>query len=334
MNKSANMARRHRLVVLALVALLLIVGLISLGVGAVYITPNQVIETMLGHSKEHAFILGKYRSPRIVLSVLVGAGLAISGAVLQGVLRNPLASPDVIGITKGAGLAACATIILFPGSSAVALPLSAFAGAALVALLLFAFVYRRGARPTTLALTGIALGAMCDAGIQYFMFKYPVSVNAALIWLTGSIWGRGWDEVMGVLPWMLTLIPLALLLSSRLDVLSLGDDVATGLGERVKRLRLALVAVSVALAGASVAVVGAIGFVGLIAPHMARRLVGAKHGILLPVSGLIGAILVLMADTLGRAIVPPIEFPAGLVTAVIGAPYFLYLLRRERKIRS
>ncbi|UHA75970.1 iron chelate uptake ABC transporter family permease subunit [Paenibacillus sp. 481] len=328
-----NIATRQRFIAAALVMLLLLFGLVSLGVGAVYIPVDQVMLTLFGQDAEGAFIIEKYRAPRVVLSVLVGAGLAISGTILQGVLRNPLASPDVIGITKGAGLAASITIILFPATSIIALPLSAFAGATVVALLLFAFVYRRGARPTTLALTGIALGAMCDAGIQYLMVKHPVDVNAALIWLTGSVWGRGWDEVLGVLPWLLLLIPLALAFAGKIDVLVLGDDVAAGLGENVKRLRLLLVALAVALAGVSVAVVGAIGFIGLIAPHMARRLVGAKHGILMPVAGLIGAILVLTADTLGRAIIPPVEFPAGLITAAIGAPYFLYLLRRERKVR-
>lgn len=325
----ANQALWHTLIMSALAMILIFIGLISLSVGAIYIPLAHVVRFLFGHDIDGSFIIEKYRSPRIVLSMLVGASLAISGTILQGVLRNPLASPDVIGITKGAALAACMTIILFPASSVNTLPLAAFSGAAIVAVLLFLFVHWRGVRPTTLALTGIALGAMCDAGIQYLMFKHPVNVNAALVWLTGSIWGRGWDEVFGVLPWLSVLIPLAWCFSSKLDVLSLGDDVATGLGEQVKRLRILLVASAVGLAGVAVAVVGTIGFIGLIAPHMARRLVGAQHGILLPVAGLIGAILVLTADTLGRALVPPVEFPAGLITAMIGAPYFLYLLRRS-----
>ncbi|MBD8498043.1 FecCD family ABC transporter permease [Paenibacillus arenosi] len=326
-------AHQKTIVVFSLCAALLIIAVISLAVGAVFIPLDQVVLTLFGQHTEGSFIVEKYRAPRVVLSLLVGAGLAISGSILQGVLRNPLASPDVIGITKGAGLAASITIILLPAAPIIALPIAAFTGAAIVAVLLFIFVYKRGAKPTTLALTGIALGAMCDAGIQYLMVKHPVDVNAALIWLTGSVWGRGWDDVMTVLPWLLLLIPLAFTTARKLDVLSLGDEMAAGLGEHVQRLRLMLVAIAVALAGASVAVVGSIGFVGLIAPHIARQLVGAKHDVLLPVSALIGAILVMSADTLGRAILPPVELPAGLITAAIGAPYFLYLLRRQRRVR-
>lgn len=323
--------KRPRFIIIALITIILFIGLLSIAVGTIYVPLDQVGLTVLGQPTENAFIIQRYRAPRVMLSVFVGAGLAMSGAILQGVLRNPLASPDVIGITKGAGLAASITIILFPASPVIALPLSAFAGAMLVAALLFGFVYRRDGSPISLTLTGIALGAMCNAGIQYLIVKHPVNVNTALVWLTGSVYGRGWDEVVGVFPWLGLLFPLALASAGKLDILHLGDDVATGLGENSKRLRLCLVAVAVALAGVSVAAVGAIGFVGLIAPHMARRLVGAKYGVLLPVAGLLGAILILVADTLGRILCPPLEFPAGLITAVVGAPYFLYVLRRERR---
>ncbi len=250
---------------------------------------------------------------------------------MQGVLLNPLASPDVIGVTKGAGLAAVIVIVLFPQSPIIILPLSAFIGAAIMAAILMIFVYKKGAQPNTIALVGIALGAICQAGIEYFMVGgFPDDVNTTLLWLTGSLWGRGWNQVFFLLP-CLVLVPVLIGLTSKLDVLSLGDEIATGLGERSKILRYILLSVSVILIGVCVAAVGSIGFIGLIAPHIARRVVGSKFKVLLPASALFGSIFLLVADSLGRGLFPPVEIPAGIITAVIGVPYFLYLLRRERK---
>jgi ABC-type Fe3+-siderophore transport system permease subunit len=322
---------RRRLIPLLLVLLAAAV-IIGIGTGAVFLSPRQVVEALLGTGmKNHMFIIGEYRLPRVVLGMLAGAGLAVSGAILQGMIRNPLASPDVIGITKGAGLAAAVVIFLYPKSPAYLLPLAAFGGAGMVAFILYLYTYRRRVQPATLALVGIAIGVICQAGIQYLMVKNPGDVHSALLWMAGSLWGRGWEHVLAVLPWILVFLPLTYLLARHLDVLSLGDDVAEGLGENVTRLRVLLLVTSVALAGACVAVVGSIGFVGLLSPHIARRLAGGKHGSLLPAAALIGALLMVLADSLGRAILPPMEVPAGIVTAVIGAPYFLYLLGREKR---
>lgn len=322
---------RRRLIPLLLM-LLAAAAIIGIGTGAVFLSPRQVVEALLGTGmKNHMFIIGEYRLPRIILGMLAGAGLAVSGAILQGMIRNPLASPDVIGITKGAGLAAAAVIFLFPKSPAYLLPLAAFGGAGVVAFILYLYTHRRRVQPATLALVGIAIGVICQAGIQYLLVKNPGDVHSALLWMAGSLWGRGWEHVLAVLPWILVFLPLTYLLARHLDVLSLGDDVAEGLGENVTRLRLLLLVTSVALAGACVAVVGSIGFVGLLSPHIARRLAGGKHGIQLPAAALIGALLMVLADSLGRAILPPMEVPVGIVTAVIGAPYFLYLLGREKR---
>ncbi|MFT9487063.1 MAG: FecCD family ABC transporter permease [Tepidibacillus sp.] len=316
---------------LFLAGLILFLSTIGIGIGAVYISPREVVSVILGKGEEmNAFIIMNYRLPRILVALLAGAGLAVSGAILQNIIRNPLASPDVIGITKGAGLAAVIVIILFPKSPVGLLPLAAFTGALVVAILLYLFAYKKGVRPATLALVGIALGAVCQAGIQYVSVKYPSDVNATLTWLTGSLWGRSWDEVKGLLPWIMVLIPLSVILATKMDLLSLGDDVAMGLGENVQRLRILLLIIAVALAGASVAVVGTIGFVGLIAPHMARQLVGAKHQYLLPAAAMIGVLLLLIADGFGRALIPPVEVPAGIFTAILGAPYFLYLLKKKQ----
>ncbi len=309
--------------------LTLVIAIVAVGVGAVFISPIDVMQSMLGKDDGGTgFIIMTYRLPRIVMAIFVGAGLGVSGAILQGIIRNPLASPDVIGITKGAGLAAAIVVLLFPQAPVVMLPIAALAGAAIITVILYLFAYKKGVNPSTLALVGIALGAICHAGIQFLMVKFPIEINAALVWLTGSIWGKSWNDVLLLAPWILLLVPVSILLANRLDILNLGDDVAEGLGEPAERTRGILLAVAVALAGASVAVVGSLGFLGLIAPHIARQLVGNRHQLLLPTAAVMGMLLLLLADALGRGLAPPAEIPAGIFTAVLGAPYFLFLLRK------
>ncbi|MBU8785975.1 MULTISPECIES: FecCD family ABC transporter permease [Bacillus] len=328
MKKSLHIKHPFMIVILLFLVMLVCV-IISIGFGALYIAPGDVIKNLFGISSDYQFIIQKYRLARVILAVLAGAGLGVSGAILQGVIRNPLASPDVIGITKGASLSAMVVILVFPAAPLIVLPLSAFAGAGLVAVLLMVFVRKKNARPSTIALVGIALGAICHAGMQYMMVKFPGDVNAALIWVTGSLWGRSWDEIRLLAPWLVLFLPILFLLAAKLDLMSLGDELVDGLGERSARLRFMLIFVAVGLAGSCVAVVGSIGFVGLIAPHIARRLVGTKSKYLLPASGLAGSIILLAADSLGRGLMPPVEIPAGILTAIIGAPYFLYLLKAE-----
>ncbi|KKB73712.1 MULTISPECIES: FecCD family ABC transporter permease [Bacillus] len=328
MKKSLHIKHPFMIVILLFLVMLVCV-IISIGFGALYIAPGDVIKNLFGISSDYQFIIQKYRLARVILAVLAGAGLGVSGAILQGVIRNPLASPDVIGITKGASLSAMVVILIFPAAPLIVLPLSAFAGAGLVAVLLMVFVRKKNARPSTIALVGIALGAICHAGMQYMMVKFPGDVNAALIWVTGSLWGRSWDEIKLLAPWLVLFLPILFLLAAKLDLMSLGDELVDGLGERSARLRFMLIFVAVGLAGSCVAVVGSIGFVGLIAPHIARRLVGTKSKYLLPASGLAGSIILLAADSIGRGLMPPVEIPAGILTAIIGAPYFLYLLKAE-----
>lgn len=318
---------KNRLLLLTIITF--IVAILAIVVGAVFISPIEILRSMIGSGNDSAaFIIMNYRLPRIVMAILVGAGLGVSGAILQGIIRNPLASPDVIGITKGAGLAAAIVVLLFPHAPVIMLPVSALAGAGIITVILYLFAYKRGVSPSTLALVGIALGAICQAGIQFLMVKFPIQINAALIWLTGSLWGKGWNDVLMLTPWIVVLIPISILLANRLDILNLGDDVAEGLGENTERTRLILLIVAVALAGSSVAVVGSLGFLGLIAPHIARQLVGNRHSLLLPTAAVMGILLLLLADALGRGLAPPAEIPAGIFTAVLGAPYFLFLLRK------
>lgn len=322
-------SRRH-LVIPVLFVLALLVSVFSLGMGAVRVPFPHSIEALLGHgTADQQDIIKTYELPRMLLSWLVGGGLAVSGAVIQGVIRNPLAAPDIIGVTKGAGLAAVSAILIWPSTNALELPVASFIGGFLAILLVYLAAYRGGASPVRLALVGIAVSAVCEALIRLLLIKNITAIGEALTWLTGSLAGRGMQEVYECAIWMAVLLPLAFLCARRLDVIGLGDDMAAGLGERVEHLRRLLLLLGVALAAAAVAVGGTILFISLIAPHMARRLVGSRHTLLIPTSFLVGALLLLVADVIGRGADPPIEIPAGLITAIIGAPYFLYLLSRS-----
>lgn len=326
----AGRRRKRRLLVLPTVAALAFLATVAtLGYGGVKIAPWDALPALFGDgSEQHVTVIREYELPRILLAWLVGAGLAVAGAVIQGVIRNPLAAPDVIGITQGAALAASGALVALPALKIYQLPLFAFFGGVAAFGLVYLIAYKRGASPVRLALVGIAVAALCESGIRFLLVREQTEIGSALVWLSGSLAGRDMDAVKQVAPWILILLPLAYLTFRRLDILGLGDELAQGLGEPVERTRRWTLVIAVALASAAVAAGGTIAFVGLIAPHMARRLVGARHALLLPVSAFLGALLVLVADAIGRGTFAPLEIPAGLITAAIGAPYFLYLLMR------
>ncbi|AHY47675.1 ABC-type Fe3+-siderophore transport system permease component [Rubrobacter radiotolerans] len=322
-------------VALLLVALTGVV--LNVGVGEYPISPPDVVRTILGFEVvdgNYSFIVNTLRLPRALVALLVGVALALSGAILQGLTRNPLAAPDIIGINAGAGLAAVTLIVVFPSASAALIPPAAFVGAVGVAALLYVIAWRGSSSPIRLILIGIGLGAIAGAATTFMItFGNIYEVSQALIWLTGSVYGRSWDEVASFLPWLLVFVPLVLILSRQLNALSLGDEVATGLGSRVERERGLLILASVALAASAVATAGTIGFVAFIAPHIARQLVGPNHGGLLPVSAAVGGVIVVLADLAGRTVFAPVEIPAGIITSIIGAPYFLYLLYRSSRTK-
>jgi ABC-type Fe3+-siderophore transport system permease subunit len=315
--------------------LLIVLAAVSVSVGAVPIPARQIVPALLDPQHPSYFIVHQIRLPRILVGLLAGFGLAVGGVILQSLIRNPLASPDVIGLTKGAGRAAAAVIFLVPKAPGYALPIAAFAGAVGAFLILILLSRRLTLSPASLALVGVAMGAVFQACTQYLIVMHPTNVNMALLWLAGSLWGRGWNEMLALLPWIAILLPLAWLSYAKLNIFQLGDETSVSLGLGIKRERFWLMLLAVALAGISVSAVGAIGFIGLLAPHMARRLGGGRHQWLLPLAALIGADLMLLGDCLGRIIIIPREVPVGVMTAIIGAPYFVYLLRREhtRKIR-
>ena len=321
------------LLVLGLVTLTAIV--LNVGQGEYPIPLLEVLKTILGlpsANPDYLFIINTLRLPRTLVAFTAGVGLAISGTILQGLTRNPLADPGIIGVNAGAGVTAVTLIVLFPKVPLFLLPLSAFAGALTVAMLIYLMAWDKGSSPIRLILMGVGCAAVLNALTTLIItFGQINSVSQALVWLAGSVYGRSWEHLGAMLPWLAVFIPLSLVLAMPLNALSLGDDIAKGLGARVEWQRGLLLLSSAAMAGASVAVAGTIGFVGLMAPHLGRQLVGPTHEGLLPTAALIGGVIVVLADWLGRVLFAPIELPCGIVTAAIGTPYFLYMLIRNRK---
>jgi iron complex transport system permease protein len=304
---------------------LLALTLVALCTGATTITPLQVWHLLLAHNPQD-FVVWSHRFPRSLTGILIGAALGVAGALVQGVIRNPLASPDILGVTQGAGLAVAFVLLVFPGVGY--LPFFSLLGGAAGAALLMA--YNAGIfSPVRFALSGVAVSATFAGVTQFLLLTHPVEVNTALLSLTGSLWARGWPHLGLLLP-LIPLMMVAMTLAKPLDVIALGEDTAHALGTRLRLVRWAAITMAVMLTAISVSVAGPVGFVGLVAPHLARRLVGGGHLRLLPTAGLLGAAILLAADTLGRGIAPPAEIPAGVLTAVIGAPYFLWLLFRTR----
>lgn len=316
-----------------LAALLLLVVVVAAGLvlGDASLSVADVTRTLTGTGTSFTEkVVIDLRFPRLLVAATAGAGLAVSGVLFQGVIRNPLASPATLGITSGAGLGGLTVLIALPTASIALVPVAAFAGASGAFGVVCVAAWRGNLSPIRLALVGIAVSAFCAAAINLLVVRAGVRVASALVWLSGSTYTRGWEDLIRLLPWTLILVPVAWLLARPLDLLGLGDDVARGLGMRLERARLASLLTAVGLAASVVATVGTISFVGLVAPHIARLLSGNRHARLIPLSALLGASVVVFADTLGRVLLAPKEIPSGLVTSLIGAPYFLWLLWRSR----
>ncbi|MEH2349557.1 MAG: iron ABC transporter permease [Nostoc sp.] len=332
---SFRIDRRVPVILLCLAVAIVVAMVMNVGQGEYPISPLDIVKTVLGidtGNPDHVFVIEDLRLPRTLVAFMVGAALAISGTIFQGLTRNPLADPGIIGINAGASLAAIIVIVLIPSAPIYILPISAFGGALLMAALIYSLAWNQGSSPILLILMGIGLSAIASAITSLIITYGEINdVSNALVWLAGSVYGRTWEQVFSLLPWLIVFVPMALALARHLNALNLGDDVAKSLGSQVEWQRGLLIVVGVALAGSGVATAGNIGFIGLIAPHLGRQLVGATHEALIPTSALLGGVIVVMADLLGRTLFTPIELPCGVVTAAIGAPYFLYLLIRNRK---
>jgi iron complex transport system permease protein len=332
---SFRVERRVPLVLLLTLLATLAMMVVNIGVGEYPIAPLDVIKTLLHlptGNQDYDLIVNTLRLPRMLVAALAGLALGVSGAIMQGLTRNPLADPGILGISAGAGLVAVPLIVVMKDVPAGVIPVASFGGALVVAALIYMLAWRGGDSPIRLILVGIGLGALAGAATQLLItFGDVYDVQRALIWLAGSVYGRSWEEFWPLLPWVAVFVPLALLLARDLNALNLGEDLARSLGSSVARQRGLLLITAVALAGATVAAASTIGFVGLMAPHVARRLVGPDHRGLLPTAGVFGALIVVGADLVGRTLFAPIELPCGLVTAAIGAPFFIFLLWRARR---
>lgn len=333
--KAIFLLRRKRTIRVAIILLgvALTVILISLNTGTIRLSPTSVLKALIGYgTAEESMILYEYRLPRIIITMLAGAGLGIAGAVFQGVSRNTLADPGILGINAGAAFGLIAYISFFrslDGPAALMIPLFTFAGGAVIALVIFLFAYDRyrGLLPIRLILVGIAVSAGVSAMTLLLSLRLDEDTYAfAARWLAGSVWSRDWVNVWGLFPWIVVLIPIIYYRSATLDLFTLGDETAASLGSAVTRSRLILLALAVALSCASVSMAGGIGFIGLAAPHIAKRLVGPQHRHFLPIAAMTGLVILVAADTIGRSLFQPNAVPAGVVVAAVGGPYFLYLL--------
>ncbi|WP_336798775.1 iron ABC transporter permease [Exiguobacterium acetylicum] len=332
----SRLRRRQQLTFWTLLALLIATLVVSIGIGPASLSYDRLLPTLLGNgSFKEEFVLYSLRLPRLLITVMAGMALALSGAILQGITRNELADPGIIGINTGAGVAVALFFLYFPtdvGSFIYLLPIAAFLGALVTATAIYLFSYDRvqGLQPIRLILTGVGF-SMALSGIMVILISSTRREKVDFIakWLAGNIWGTDWIFVYSLLPWLLVLIPLTFYRANKLNLLALNEPVAIGVGVAIEKERIQLLLTAVALAAAAVSVTGGISFIGLMAPHIARALVGPRHQFFLPIALLLGGWLLAFADTIGRNIAGPDGVPAGIVVALIGAPYFIYLLLKK-----
>lgn len=318
----------YRLTVLLVLLGLCIAALVlSLSMGALSIPAGDVLYAIL-HPGEglNRQIIWNIRLPRTLVAGLTGTCLAVSGVILQGVMRNPLASPGIIGVSSGAGLGAVIFLVLLPDRQYL-VPPAAFLGALAAALLIYLLAWKDGLNPVRLILAGVAVSAFLGAGINALMIFFPDRVHGVVWFMVGGLGARTWKHFNMLWPYTAGGTLLAILLSPKLNILMLGDEVATNLGLRVERTRLGLTAIAALLAASAVSVVGLLGFVGLIVPHMTRLIIGSDHRYLIPAGAMSGAALVMACDTVARVAADPLEIPVGIIMAALGAPFFLYLLK-------
>ena len=298
-------------------------------IGSVNLSLGEIISSLIHQDNSMVMtIVYKMRLPRNILAVLIGANLAVSGVLLQSVMKNPLADPGITGVSSGASVAAIIILLLMPQLSG-ALPLFAFVGGAIACALVFIMAWKNGLRPERIVLAGVAINTILGGVISLLSTLFSDRIQSAILWLNGSLATKTWSHVDMLFLYSLIGLGLSLFLIRSANVLQLGDESAKNLGFNVSRTRLVISAVAVFLAAISTAVVGIISFIGLIVPHIARLLMGSDHKYTIPFSMVLGAIVLLIADTLARTIGGSIEIPVGVITSIVGGPFFLYLLRKR-----
>ncbi|GAA3400678.1 FecCD family ABC transporter permease [Paenibacillus hodogayensis] len=332
-SKSAPAFRKTvswRITVFLILTLLAVAGVIfSLVSGAVQVSLTDIIRVFTG-SEQGAVraIIWNVRLPRTLIAGLVGINLALAGALLQGVMRNWMADPHIIGVSSGAGFFGIATLVMFPAYAYLMTP-AAFLGALGAAMFIYALAWKNGANPGRIILAGVAVSAFFSSGISGLLTFYSDRVNGALLFLVGGLSAKSWPHLEILLPYSIIGTVFALMAAQRMNILMLGDSDAKGLGLHVERTRLLVTAVAALLSASAVSVVGLLGFVGMVVPHAARLLVGNDYRILLPATALLGIAVLTIFDTLARILFAPVELPVGIIMGAVGAPFFLYLLRRR-----
>ncbi|NOU69714.1 iron chelate uptake ABC transporter family permease subunit [Paenibacillus sp. LMG 31461] len=331
-----SLIRKQRLILVVLFALIVITAVASMGIGYSKLSFNRLIPVLFGHGTfKEDFVLFSIRLPRIIITLLSGMALALAGSILQSVTRNDLADPGIIGINSGAGVAIAIFFLYVPlkvGSFVYVIPLVAFIGALITAGLIYVFAYSRtrGLDPIRLVLVGVGF-SMALSGIMIVILSSAERTKVDFIskWIAGNIWGTDWPFIWALLPWLLILIPFTLFKARKLNLLSLSEESAISVGLKLERERLVLIVTAVAASASAVSVTGGIAFVGLMAPHIAKALVGQRNQLFIPVAVLLGGLLLLFADTIGRNLVDPDGVPAGIMVSLIGGPYFIYLLLKK-----
>ncbi|AJD89910.1 iron ABC transporter permease [Jeotgalibacillus malaysiensis] len=331
-----QLLKKQRILMITFIAIVVLTMIVSIGFGYSSVSYSRILPTLLGQGEfKDEFVLFELRLPRMLITLLAGMALAVSGSVLQSITRNDLADPGIIGINSGAGAAVAVFFLYAPleaDSFAYMIPAVAFAGALITAVLIYLFAYEKstGLQPIRLILVGVGF-SMALSGLMVVLISSTdrQKVDFIASWLAGSVWGTDWPFVWAMVPWLLVLIPFVLFSAQKLNILSLSEPVAIGVGVGVNKDRIILMLAAVALAAAAVSVTGGIAFVGLMAPHIAKSLVGPRNQLFIPLAMLIGGWLLLVADTIGRNIVEPGGVPAGVIVAIIGAPYFVWLLLKK-----
>ena len=334
-NAEARAAARatHRKNIRKLLVLTLLLGLTFLAAnvyGAAEVAPRDIFNILFRNqdSGMYTVIIRQVRFPRNILACMVGASLSLAGAIMQGMMRNPMASPSVLGVTTGASTATYLMYIFFPASLSL-VPMGAFTGALVTTFLIFVFAWKGGLNPTRFILSGVALSSVLTAVNNILIIRYPNVLEGLSGFMVGGLSARSWPQVRMVTPYFLAGTVLALLYANKLNVIMMGDELATSLGVDVDRVRMALIAISSLLAASAVSVAGLISFVGLCVPHIMRLYIGSDYRYLMPASALGGALILTLCDTVGRVILRPSEIPVGIIMALLGAPFFLWMLRRK-----
>lgn len=319
-----------RYLMLIVFTLLALAGcFLSIAKGAADISLSSVWNILLyPQASPQDQIIWNIRLPRTIVGAFVGVNLALSGAILQAIMRNPLADPHIIGISAGAGIAGIGVMILFPAMEHLITPF-AFIGAMLAAIAIYILAWKNGIKPIRVILAGVAVSAFLSAGISGLLIFYSDRVHGALMWMVGGLAARSWPHVSIIMPYAIIGFILAMIGAHYLNVLQLGDDMAKGLGVNVEITRVCLTAVAALLAASAVSVVGLLGFVGLVIPHITRLVIGSDYRYLIPGSAILGIAVVTLSDTFARVAFAPVELPVGIIMAFVGAPFFLFLLRRE-----